>query len=84
MPPSAKTDCWTPSSFSTAAPSRRPSANTIRQPPKKAINTRPSTAGRRATPLIKRNSSAGIAIAKTKRVSASPYGLRHQREAASR
>ncbi len=46
IPPIANTDCDTPSSRNTVAAITRPTANTIRQPPKYAISSRASTAGR--------------------------------------
>jgi len=71
-PPSANTDCDTPSSANSFHATRRPSANTTRQLPKKAISRRASTGGSVDRPLIRRNSMAGSAAANTKRPSASP------------
>ena len=45
IPPSAKTDCATPSRANSFQASRRPSTKTTRQPPKKAIIRRVSTGG---------------------------------------
>ena len=67
-PPSANTDCDTPSSAKTFHAIRRPMPKTIRQPPKNAISRRASTGGRLEKSLNSRNKVAGSATEKTKRV----------------
>jgi hypothetical protein len=84
MPPTPKTDCSTPSILNNREAITRPIRNTRRQPPKYAMSNRASTGGRREKSLISRNSTAGMATAKTNRVSASEtlFGQPNQRTSA--
>ena len=74
-PPSANTDCPTPSSPKNPLAIRRPMPKTIRQLPKKASNRRASTAGSFEKSLISRNSITGKAKEKTNQDSLSDHTL---------
>ncbi len=82
--PTPKIDCDAPSIPNAFAATTRATTNVATQPPKYASSRRASTGGRREKSLIRRNSSAGIATANTKRVSASDpaFGQRPQRDSA--
>ncbi len=67
-PPSANTDWPTPSSSNSFHATSRPMANTIKHPPKNASSKRASTGGNLEKSLTSRNSIAGNATVKTKRV----------------
>jgi hypothetical protein len=71
MPPSANTDCATPSMPKIQRPANRPIAYTIRQLPKNAASSIVSTGGRREKSDISPNSRAGMATANTNCVRAS-------------
>jgi len=65
-PPSANTDCDTPSRPNSFQPTSRPMPKTMTQLPKKAIRRRASTGGSFDKPDIRRNIIAGRATTKTK------------------
>ena len=85
MPPTPKTDCSTPSILNTRDAMTRPTRNTSEAAAEvRDAASRASTGGRREKSLISRNSTAGMATAKTNRVSASEtlFGQPNQRTSA--